>query len=159
MSIMSFAHLKEKKATDIPHDHEIRVSVASQDVRKPVSNQGGVLSFAYLKKKRPADNQDDNQTPVDAIQGNVSCEQKTEKSKRTFFTIPAVMPTALLSAVNYCAGCGRFMKALPEEQAIGNKYGRCFRSVVFDADGCKKEIWKVIPDNVTVSSCYFNINK
>lgn len=153
MAIMSFAHLKSKKMTvDMPRA-PIVPSGPSQAVRNPI---GGVMSFAHLKKRKPIQESQLTEFPAGADVNLPDIQLQTVESpakrRRSFFRIPAVMPTALIIAVNYCRGCGRFLKADDDDPV--NTYGSCLRKVDPETG---YESWVIIPENATVGRCFFNI--
>lgn len=147
MAVLSFAHLKNKKSPEKEIPQAPPSSGSSLGVRFPTRQTSAVMSFSHLKvaqKEQPA------------ITPDTTTEEKPQFPVRSTFRIPAVMPSTLLHATNYCQGCGRFLPAAEFEKTAGNPYGRCLRSIDIDADGLAWETWKVIPPHATVERCFFH---
>jgi hypothetical protein len=185
MAVMSFAHLKPSKVV---------TGIAPTSTPAPVVDEKkadsiappGVMSFAHL---RPGGKQ---MGPVALAKEPVKIDAEKTLSpspflspSRTTYRIPVILPTARLSSVNYCRGCGRFMPATPWEKTIGVPYGRCRRDdEVIDGDdevieggdevieggdveGAESvegagnvvkrtvEVWKIIPAGATVARCWY----
>jgi hypothetical protein len=175
MAILSFAHLKNKQNSQsaIITEHEVAVDIPAvpAQVQSSSVKTGGVLSFAHLKNKSAVNQaaQSTPNQPGDVKKAGVIHEEKTETvapapTVPKFFKFPAVMPTALLAATNYCQGCGRFLPAVKAENetektiSLNNQYGRCLREGNIDS-GDSGEVWKVIPARATVARCWFNLKK
>ena len=151
MAIMSFAHLKTKNTPEqVPVTTPPPSGLSTVVRNQPAANDNrpsaspGIMSFAHLKTRSPK--------PDPAI----IHEEETQPSVPRIFRIPFVAPSALLIAVNYCQGCGRFLPAGEAEKPHGNPYGRCLREGEI---GSGREIWKVIKRHVTVSRCFFFKNQ
>jgi hypothetical protein len=166
MAVMSFAHLKPSRefvagitATSVPAP-QVDEKKADQVVTP------GVMSFAHL---RPGGKQVQPKVPEKVeVKVAVNRDTKIETSptpQRTTYRIPAILPTARLSAVNYCRGCSRFLSATPWEKTVGVPYGRCRRDdeVIEGGDmgGTGNvvrravEVWKIIPAGATVVRCWY----
>jgi hypothetical protein len=114
------------------------------------------LSFAHLKKK-PAGEIQDEKMVVTLSRPPVS------SPTRTTYRIPAVMPTALLHATNYCRGCPRYLSASERDKSnLGIIYGQCLRTTKKEIKNESGEVevvyvdeWKNIPTEATVGRCWF----
>ena len=169
MAVMSFAHLKPSKnivtgiTPTLPPAPAVKEGKAEQVA---VHSPPGVMSFAHL---RPGGKQVQPKVPEKVeVKVAVNRDTKIETSttpQRTSYRIPAILPTARLSAVNYCRGCGRFLPATPWEKTVGVPYGRCRRDdeVIEGGDmgGTGNvvrravEVWKSIPAGATVARCWY----
>lgn len=106
-----------------------------------------VMSFAHLKNKTQKE------------QSDASLTDEFEKSRKDApavkinqnYRIPAVALTARLSAVNYCQGCDRFIKA-DTGATISGGYGWCLRKGKIGSDD---EEWKPIPESAKVEQCRY----
>ena len=150
MPVMSFAHLKNRtgQAAEPKNQEKAKNSPAVVDSRLTIgvgAVEKKILSFAHLKHKRTGGVGRVNEETVKEV-----IHEET-KQARTTFSIPAVMPTALLVAVNYCRGCGRFLAA--GENETNNPYGRCLRDAPEESE--YYEVYKIIPKTAKVSRCYY----
>ena len=141
MTVMSFANLKTKNHPEqerhpAPSPSGPATVVRNQGIRP--SSSPGIMSFAHLK--RP-----------DTTRPAVVREEEKPAPRHRVFSIPSVMPTAKLAAVNYCQGCPRFIPTTDAEKPYGNPYGRCLRDGEIDSG---HEVWKIITIGISVSSCY-----
>ena len=173
MAVLSFKHLKNPSGGKInpsdekinpsdekQHDEKSQADFVALDVSRLVvstpdpnfsnaqNGKNNLLSFSHLKNRtgRISEN----------VEANVDIKKSSNlplERKRTSYGIPAVMESALLVAVNYCHGCGRFLAA--GENEINNSYGRCLRDAPQESE--YSEVYKIIPKNAKVGRCYYFI--
>ena len=165
MAVLSFAHLrpvsKKSTADAVTTSTAVQPAPATNGVAKVVDKgKGKVLSFAHLKKS--------GVTPAEAkaAPSTLPASQPSPSPSRSTYSIPAILPTALLIATNYCRGCDRFWPSETWETAHGNPYGRCRRDDIEVAEeddingvGGWYEVWRVIPISATVERCWYRVQE
>lgn len=148
--MLSFAHLKNKKATTEKQAIQPPTSLHGhqQKKRPEPAQKSGVMNFAHLKKGGPV-------KPVSHSRAQKKEAIEEQQKGPKLYRYPSVAKTARIAAVNFCQHCPRFLPASENERQNGNPYGRCLRS---GEDGSDEEVWKVIPVAAKVARCYYHIN-